>query len=159
SLRPGPRGADLLAASLWARLGPTDCVSRRTAPPRPKVGGEEIRPPRPCPPPLRPQVSPATDVSKEGAGVAFPAGPRTGAVTLGAVPAGNDGALPPELLAATLALLEELTAISSASGDVAGLGRMAARLAAVLAARGLAVEVLQGLGPGGVANATGPGGG
>ncbi|HEY6321497.1 MAG TPA: hypothetical protein VJA16_08065, partial [Thermoanaerobaculia bacterium] len=59
----------------------------------------------------------------------------------------NDGALPPDLFAATLALLEELTAISSASGDAAGLGRMAARLGAVLAARGLEVEVRQGLGP------------
>ncbi len=60
---------------------------------------------------------------------------------------GNDGALPPDLFAATVALLEELTAISSASGDAAGLGRMAARLGAVLAARGLEVEVRQGLGP------------
>jgi len=70
----------------------------------------------------------------------------------------DDAALPPELFAATLALLEELTAISSASGDAAGLGRMAARLAAVLAARGLEVEVRQGLGPAGGGNAAGPGG-
>jgi glutamate carboxypeptidase len=61
------------------------------------------------------------------------------------VPTGNDGALPPDLFASTVALLEELTAISSASGDAAGLGRMAARLGAVLAARGLEVEVRQGL--------------
>jgi glutamate carboxypeptidase len=65
------------------------------------------------------------------------------------VPTKNDGALPPDLFAATVALLEELTAISSASGDAAGLGRMAARLGAVLAARGLEVEVLPGLGSGG----------
>ena len=75
------------------------------------------------------------------------------------MPAPDDGALPPELFAATLALLEELTAISSASGDTAGLGRMAARLAAALAARGLDVEVRQGLGPDGRGNAAGPGGG
>jgi glutamate carboxypeptidase len=68
----------------------------------------------------------------------------------------DDGALPPDLFAATLALLEELTAISSASGDPAGLGRMAARLAAVLAARGLDVEVRQGLGAGGELAAAGP---
>ncbi|HXO26896.1 MAG TPA: M20/M25/M40 family metallo-hydrolase [Thermoanaerobaculia bacterium] len=65
------------------------------------------------------------------------------------MPTGNDGALPPDLFAATVALLEELTAISSASGDAAGLGRMAARLGAALAARGLKVEVLPGLGPDG----------
>jgi glutamate carboxypeptidase len=74
------------------------------------------------------------------------------------VPAGHDAALPPELFAATLALLEELTAISSASGDAAGLGRMAARLAAVLAARGLEVEIRQGLEPAAGGHATGPGG-
>jgi glutamate carboxypeptidase len=72
------------------------------------------------------------------------------------VPTGNDGALPPDLFAATVALLEELTAISSASGDTAGLGRLAARLGAVLAARGLEVEVRQGLGPDGLGNAAGP---
>ena len=75
---------------------------------------------------------------------------------------GNDGALPPDLFAATVALLEELTAISSASGDATGLGRMAARLGAVLAARGLEVEVLPGLGPDdrdGCGSAAGPGGG
>jgi glutamate carboxypeptidase len=64
---------------------------------------------------------------------------------LAAVLAGDEGGLPPDLFDATLALLEELTAISSASGDAAGLGRMAARLATELAARGLAVEVRQGL--------------
>jgi glutamate carboxypeptidase len=71
----------------------------------------------------------------------------------------DDAALPPDLFAATLALLEELTAISSASGDAAGLGRMAARLAAVLAARGLEVEIRQGLGSAAGGDAAGPGGG
>jgi glutamate carboxypeptidase len=61
------------------------------------------------------------------------------------VPEGDDGGLPPDLLASTVALLEELTAISSPSGDTAGLGRMAARLAAELAARGLFAEVRQGI--------------
>jgi glutamate carboxypeptidase len=61
----------------------------------------------------------------------------------------HDSHLPPDLFAATLRLLEELTAISSASGDAAGLERMAARLAAELAARGLVVEVRQGLGDAG----------
>jgi len=75
------------------------------------------------------------------------------------VTATDDGALPADLFAATLALLEELTAISSASGDVAGLGRMAARLAAMLAARGLEVEVLRGLGPGSRGDHSGPSGG
>jgi len=70
----------------------------------------------------------------------------------------DDAALPPELFAATLALLEELTAISSASGDAAGLGHMAVRLAAVLAARGMEVEIRQGLGLAGGGNAAGPGG-
>ncbi|HEV3074980.1 MAG TPA: M20/M25/M40 family metallo-hydrolase [Thermoanaerobaculia bacterium] len=73
---------------------------------------------------------------------------------------GNDGALPSDLFAATVALLEELTAISSASGDAAGLGRMAARLGAALAARGLETEVLPGLGPfgrDGRGSAAGPG--
>jgi acetylornithine deacetylase/succinyl-diaminopimelate desuccinylase-like protein len=58
----------------------------------------------------------------------------------------DDGGLPPDLFVATLALLEELTAISSPSGDAIGLERMAARLAAELAARGLAAEVRRGLG-------------
>ncbi len=75
------------------------------------------------------------------------------------MPAGDDGALPPDLFAATLALLAELTAISSASGDAAGLERIAARLAAVLAARGLEVEIRQGLEAGGSGKAAGPGGG
>ncbi len=74
------------------------------------------------------------------------------------MPTGNDGALPTDLFAATVALLEELTAISSASGDAAGLGRMAARLGAVLAARGLEVEVLPGLGPDGHGGHGGHGG-
>ena len=91
-----------------------------------------------------------------------PEAPFTGPVTLTLVPIGNDGALPPDLFAATVALLEELTAISSASGDVAGLGRMAARLGAALTVRGLEVEVLPGLGPGGRGgrgSAAGAGGG
>jgi len=71
---------------------------------------------------------------------------------------GNDRGLPLEVFAATLALLEELTAISSPSGDREGLGRMAARLAAELAARGLQAEVRDGLaagdGPGAVATGT-----
>ena len=73
--------------------------------------------------------------------------------------AGDDGSLPPDLFAATVALLEELTAISSASGDTVGLGRMAARLAAVLAARGLDVEVRPGLGADGGLTAAGAAGG
>ena len=90
----------------------------------------------------------------------FPGGPLARPARLAAVPTENDGALPPDLFAATVALLEELTAISSASGDAAGLGRMAARLGAVLAARGLEVEVLPGLGPDGGdgrGSAAGPG--
>jgi glutamate carboxypeptidase len=75
------------------------------------------------------------------------------------VSTGNDGALPPDLFAATVALLEELTAISSASGDAAGLGRMAARLGAVLAARGLEIEVRQGLEAHGHGDTAGQGGG
>jgi acetylornithine deacetylase/succinyl-diaminopimelate desuccinylase-like protein len=59
--------------------------------------------------------------------------------------AGDEGGLPPEIFHSTVALLEELTAISSPSGDAAGLERMAARLAAALAARGLEVEVRRGL--------------
>ncbi len=55
------------------------------------------------------------------------------------------GGLPPELFASTLRLLEELTALSSASGDAAGLRRVAARLGAELTARGLSVEVRDGL--------------
>jgi acetylornithine deacetylase/succinyl-diaminopimelate desuccinylase-like protein len=68
-----------------------------------------------------------------------------------AVLEGDDGGLPPDLLASTVTLLEELTAISSPSGDAAGLGQMAARLAAELAARGLTAEVRQGMGGGGEA--------
>jgi glutamate carboxypeptidase len=75
------------------------------------------------------------------------------------VPAPDDGALPPDLFAATVALLEELTSISSASGDSAGLGRMAARLAAVLGARGLEVETRQGVEPCGSDKTAGSGGG
>jgi glutamate carboxypeptidase len=71
----------------------------------------------------------------------------------------EDGGLPPDLFAAAVALLEELTTISSASGDAAGLGRMAARLAAALAARGLEVEVRQGVAGAGEPDAGVPRGG
>jgi glutamate carboxypeptidase len=63
------------------------------------------------------------------------------------VSTGEDGGLPPDLFAAAVALLEDLTGISSPSGDAAGLGRMASRLAAALAARGLEAEVRQGVAP------------
>jgi hypothetical protein len=47
-LRPGPRAADLLAADLWARRrNPTPPAASTTPAPRPKVGSEEIRRPRP----------------------------------------------------------------------------------------------------------------
>ncbi len=68
------------------------------------------------------------------------------------MPTGEDGGLPPDVFAAATALLEELTAISSPSGDAAGLGRMAARLAKVLAARGFAAEVRQGVAEAGEAS-------
>jgi glutamate carboxypeptidase len=51
--------------------------------------------------------------------------------------------LPPPLFASTVDLLTELTAISSPSGDPAGLRRMAARLGGELAARGLTVEIAE----------------
>ncbi len=51
--------------------------------------------------------------------------------------------LPPDLFERTLAALVELTAISSASGEPAGLNAMAAHLAAQLEARGLRAEVRQ----------------
>jgi glutamate carboxypeptidase len=68
---------------------------------------------------------------------------------------GDEGGLPPDLFDSTLALLEELTAISSASGDAAGLRRMAVRLAAELGARGFEVEVRQGLEPSGESSRSG----
>ena len=77
-----------------------------------------------------------------------PAGAR-----LAAVSTGEHGGLPPDLFAAAVALLEELTAISSPSGDAAGLERMAARLAAALAARGLEVEIRRGVAGAGEAGA------
>src|ERR1700680_3060949 len=45
----GPRGAETPPrASLWARLGSSDCSGRRTSPPRPKVGPRGVlRHPRP----------------------------------------------------------------------------------------------------------------
>ena len=51
--------------------------------------------------------------------------------------------LPSPIFERTLQLLRELTAISSPSGDLAGLRRMIARLSAELSARGLAPEVLE----------------
>lgn len=66
-------------------------------------------------------------------------------VRLTDVPSGDESELPPETFTATVDLLAELTAISSPSGDAAGLGRMAARLAAELASRGLTAEVRRGL--------------
>ncbi len=50
-------------------------------------------------------------------------------------------ALPAPLFQRTLHLLQEMTAISSPSGDVEGLDRMADRLAAELGQRGLATEI------------------
>ena len=50
-------------------------------------------------------------------------------------------ALPASIFDDTLALLRELTAISSSSGDPAGLRRMAERLAAALRERGLSSEI------------------
>lgn len=62
----------------------------------------------------------------------------------------HDLDLPPELLDATLALLERLTATSSASADLSGLERMATELARELAARGLAARVEHAAGEGGI---------
>ena len=71
--------------------------------------------------------------------------------------------LPAELFTRTVELLRELTAISSPSGDPAGLRRMAGRLAAAFAERGLAAEVREEPGEGGaplpVVYATGAAGG
>jgi glutamate carboxypeptidase len=58
-------------------------------------------------------------------------------------------ALPEPLFERTVDLLVELTAISSPSGDPAGLRRMAARLGEEVAARGLAVEIAEQEGEGG----------
>ena len=49
--------------------------------------------------------------------------------------------LPQPLFRRAVELLRELTAISSDSGDPAGLRRMAERLAAALQERGLATEI------------------
>jgi glutamate carboxypeptidase len=57
--------------------------------------------------------------------------------------------LPAGLFTGTIELLRELTAISSPSGDSAGLRRMAERLAAALRERGLAAEVREEPGEGG----------
>jgi glutamate carboxypeptidase len=57
--------------------------------------------------------------------------------------------LPAGLFTGTVELLRELTAISSPSGDPAGLRRMAERLAAALRERGLAAEVREEPGEGG----------
>ncbi len=51
------------------------------------------------------------------------------------------GALPEAIFRGTLDLLRELTATSSASGDPAGLHRVAQRLASALGDRGLAAEI------------------
>jgi glutamate carboxypeptidase len=51
-------------------------------------------------------------------------------------------ALPDPLFRGTVELLTELTALSSPSGDTAGLRRMAARLGDALTARGLRVEIV-----------------
>jgi glutamate carboxypeptidase len=55
-------------------------------------------------------------------------------------------ALPPLLYQRTVELLTDLTAISSPSGDPAGLRRMAARLGEELTARGLRVEIAEEMG-------------
>lgn len=59
-------------------------------------------------------------------------------------------ALPQPLFEQTTRLLRDLTAISSPSGDLLGLRRMTERLAAELAVRGLAPQVLEETGEGGV---------
>src|SRR5579862_3425340 len=59
---PGRRAADLLATSLGRGAGVVDIGGVVECGASPKVGSEEIRRPRPWPPPLRPQVSPATDL-------------------------------------------------------------------------------------------------
>jgi glutamate carboxypeptidase len=59
-------------------------------------------------------------------------------------------ALPRPLFERTIQLLRDLTAISSPSGDLAGLRRMTERLATELAARGLTPEILEETGEGGV---------
>ena len=58
--------------------------------------------------------------------------------------------LPEPLFRRTAGLLADLTAISSPSGDAEGLRRMAARLGAELAERGLAIEIAEETGEGGV---------
>jgi glutamate carboxypeptidase len=57
------------------------------------------------------------------------------------LPDGEDSDMPATLFRSTVTLLAELAAISSPSGDTAGLGRMAARLGAELAARGWSFEI------------------
>ncbi len=58
--------------------------------------------------------------------------------------------LPRPLFERAVQLLRDLTAISSPSGDLAGLRRMTERLALELAARGLTPEILEETGEGGV---------
>lgn len=58
-------------------------------------------------------------------------------------------ATPPRVFERALALLEELTVISSATGDLAGIRRAAGRLGAALSAGGLAVEIRDEPGDGG----------
>ncbi|HXO22461.1 MAG TPA: M20/M25/M40 family metallo-hydrolase [Thermoanaerobaculia bacterium] len=62
-----------------------------------------------------------------------------------------EGLLPDALFAGTLAFLTELTAVSSPSGDAAGLHRMADLLGETLARRGMAPEVKEERGEGGAA--------
>jgi glutamate carboxypeptidase len=59
-------------------------------------------------------------------------------------------ALPELLFERTVQLLQDLTAISSPSGDLLGLRRMTERLGAELSARGLTPEVLEEAGEGGI---------
>jgi glutamate carboxypeptidase len=121
----------------WAACGGRPCQACRG-------GAAAVAPPAPGAP-----ASPGAGHAVTADGAAGPASLLPPAAVpdarLGGVSIGEDGGLPPDQFAAAVALLEELTAISSASGDAAGLGRMAARLAAVLAARGLEVEVRQGV--------------
>lgn len=58
-------------------------------------------------------------------------------------------ALPEPIFRRTVELLQELAAISSPSGDAAGLHQMAARLASELSARGLEIEIREEKGDGG----------
>src|SRR5947209_16214909 len=65
------------------------------------------------------------------------------------LPAALSDVLPAPLFDRAVDLLVELTAISSPSGDLEGLQRMAARLGTELAARGLAVTTEEAIGEAG----------